>query len=148
MENQKPEKKKSQPNSLANYIAGAVFNGVFIFLVNKIPDWNLAFISDGYSQVLWALNLSLIAQTAGNLVLIFYHPLLVHHIGNLLFSVLGFIAIVVLYTVFPFNLADSQNWLRILLRVVMIVGMVGTAIAFVVHIVGCIRAVVMRDETT
>ena len=132
---------------MANYIFAVVINGVFLFLVNKIPDWNPAFIADTYSSVLWALNLSLIAQIAGNFLLIFYHPMVLHHIGNILFSVFGFIALIVVYTVFPFHLPKLRsNWLPTLIRVVMIVGMVGTGIAAVVHLAGAIRSFLSPDK--
>ena len=139
--------KKNPPNSLANYIVSAVINAVFLFLVNKIPDWNLAFIAGTYPNVLWALNLSLIVQIAGNFLLIFYHPMVLHHVGNVLFSIFGFIALIVVYTVFPFYLPELRSsWLPTLLRIVMIVGMVGTGIAAIVHLVGAIRSFLVREN--
>ena len=148
MKDSKPRgRKKTPPNSLANYIVSAVINAVFLFLVNKIPDWNLAFIADTYPNVLWALNLSLIVQIAGNFLLVFYHPMVLHHVGNMLFSIAGFIALIVVYTVFPFHLPELRSgWLPTLVRIVMIVGMVGTGIATIVHLAGAIRSFLVREN--
>ena len=145
--NKSRERKKTPPNSLINYIVGVVVNAVLLFLVNKIPAWNLDFIAGNYPEVLWALNLSLIVQIAGNFLLMFYHPMVLHHIGNMLFSIFGFIALIVIYTVFPFILPELRsNWLPTVIKAVMIVGMVGTGIAGIVHLAGTIRFLLLRDN--
>ena len=60
---------RGKPNKLAGYIASIVFNIIFLAILNKVPDWNLSFITESYPNILWAVNLSLGIQIAGNILL-------------------------------------------------------------------------------
>jgi len=100
------------------------------------------FITDSFPEVLWALNTSIAVSLAGNLILIFFHPRFLHHLLTAVFSVFGILATSVLLSVFPFEFAELVGeWLNILVRIVLIVGIVGSAIGVVVNIVKAVGAV-------
>ena len=127
---------------MTDYIFAVIFNIAFLVVVNKVPDWNIVFITDSYPDVLWALNTSIAVSLAGNLILIFFHPRFLHHLLTAVFSVFGILATSVLLSVFPFEFAELVGeWLNILVRIVLIVGIVGSAIGVVVNIVKAIGAV-------
>ena len=71
------EARRDKDRSVGSYIASVIGNAIVLFLVNKVPEWDLRFITDGYTAVLWAMNLSLIVQIAGNALLVFFHPLFI-----------------------------------------------------------------------
>ena len=126
---------------LADYIAAVIFNIACLVVVNKVPDWNIAFITDAFPDVLWAVNTSIAVSIAGNLILIFFHPRFLHYLLNAVFAVFGILACSVLLSVFPFEFADLVGeWLNILVRIVLIVGIVGSAIATVVNLVKAVIA--------
>jgi hypothetical protein len=127
---------------MTDYIFAVIFNIAFLVVVNKLPDWNIVFITDSFPEVLWALNTSIAVSLAGNLILIFFHPRFLHHLLTAVFSVFGILATSVLLSVFPFEFAELVGeWLNILVRIVLIVGIVGSAIGVVVNIVKAVGAV-------
>lgn len=127
---------------IGDYIAAVVFDIIFLVVMNKIPDWNIPFITDSFPDVLWAINTSLAVSLGGNLILIFFHPRFLHHLFNAVFSIFGILATSVLLSVFPFEFADLVGeWLNILVRIVLIIGIVGSAIATVVNLVKAVIAV-------
>jgi hypothetical protein len=127
---------------MTDYIFAVIFNIAFLVVVNKVPDWNIVFITDSFPDVLWALNTSIAVSLAGNLILIFFHPRFLHHLLTAVFSVFGILATSVLLSVFPFEFAELVGeWLNILVRIVLIVGIVGSAIGVVVNIVKAVGAV-------
>jgi hypothetical protein len=127
---------------MTDYIFAVIFNIAFLVVVNKVPDWNIVFITDSFPEVLWALNTSIAVSLAGNLILIFFHPRFLHHLLTAVFSVFGILATSVLLSVFPFEFAELVGeWLNILVRIVLIVGIVGSAIGVVVNIVKAVGAV-------
>jgi hypothetical protein len=132
---------------LSDYIFAVVFNIILLVVVNKIPDWNIVFITDAFPDVLWALNTSISVSIAGNLILIFFHPRFLHHLLNAVFACFGILAVSVLLSVFPFNFTDPVGeWLHILVRIFLIVGIVGSAIGAVVHIVKAVVSVFRAAE--
>ena len=134
--------KKKPPNRISNYIPSIIFNIIILIVLNKIPDWNIAFITESYPDILRAVNTSLIVHIVGNLILIFIHPLVIHHLANAVFSIFSLIAAWVILSVFPFDFSEIVgNWLNTVIRVCLIVGVVGSAISIVVHVVKAVVAV-------
>ena len=127
---------------MADYIFSVIFNIIFLVVVNKVPGWNIAFITDSFPDILWAVNTSLAVSIAGNLILIFFHPRFLHHLLNAVFSAFGILVASVMLSVFPFDFTDLVgDWLNILVRIALIVGIIGSVIATVVNIVKTIGAV-------
>jgi hypothetical protein len=127
---------------LADYIVAVIFNIAFLVIVNKVPDWNIPFITDSFPSILWAVNASVAVSIAGNFILIFFHPRFLHYLFNAVFSVFGILATSVILSVFPFEFRDLVGeWLNILVRIALIVGIVGSAIAVVVNVVKAVGAI-------
>ena len=68
---------------ITDYVFSVIFNIAFLVVVNKVPDWNIAFITDSFPDILWAVNTSVAVSIAGNLILIFFHPRFLHHLFSL-----------------------------------------------------------------
>lgn len=127
---------------MTDYIFAVIFNIAFLVVVNKVPDWNIVFITDSFPDILWALNTYLAVSIAGNLVLIFFHPRFLHHLLNAVFAIFGILATSVMLSIFPFDFSNLVGeWLNILIRIALIVGIVGSAIGVVVNIVKAVGAV-------
>jgi TRAP-type mannitol/chloroaromatic compound transport system permease small subunit len=132
---------RSRPNNIGSYIASAVFNGVFLWVMNQLPLWKPWFLLDSYADVLWAINMSLTVQIVLNLVLIFFHPLFFHYLTQAVFSLVSFIALLWIVRVFPLDFsARPGEWLNLVVRIVLIVGLVGTAIGGITNLVHFFRA--------
>ena len=129
------------PNRISNYIPSVICNIVLIIVVNKIPDWNIVFITESYPDILRAVNMTLIVHLVGNFILIFIHPLFTHHLANAVFSVFSLIAAWVIFSVFPFGFSEIVgSWLNTVIRVCLIIGIVGSAVSVVVHLVKALIA--------
>ena len=127
---------------MSDYIFAVIFNIAFLVVVNKVPDWNILFITDSFADILWAVNTSLAVSLAGNLILIFFHPRFLHHLLNAVFAGFGILAASVILSVFPFDFSQvTGEWLTIIVRIALIVGIVGSAISVVVNIVKAVGAV-------
>lgn len=133
---------KTSPNRISNYIPSVIFNIILLIVLNKIPDWNIVFITSSYPDILRAVNMTLIVHIVGNVILIFIHPLFTHHLANAVFSVFSLIAAWVIFSVFPFDFSEIVGaWLNTLIRVCLIIGIAGSAISIVVHVVKAVVAV-------
>jgi hypothetical protein len=133
--------RKSRPNTISGYIASAVFSGVLLWVMNQLPAWKPFFLLDSYSDILWAINMSLTVQIVLNLVLIFFHPLFFHYLIQTVFNLVSIVALVWILRVFPVDFSSCPGeWLNLTFRIVLIVALVGTAIGGVVNLVHFFRS--------
>ena len=131
----------SRPNNPGGYVFSAVINAVMLWVMNQLPVWKPFFLLDSYSEVLWAINMSLIVQIILNLVLIFFHPLFFHHLIQTVFSLVSIIALLWIVQVFPLDFSSRLgDWFNLVFRIVLIIGIVGSAIGGITNFVRFLRA--------
>jgi len=121
-------------------LIGAIFGDIVgIVLVNSVMiwrQWTQGVILETWMDILWAANLSLIVQLAGNLLLIFYRQRAFSVFMDVVFSAVSLISLIVFFIVFPIDFSVLVgDWLNTVLKVIVIVGMGGTFIGFVVNLV-------------
>ena len=116
----------------SEYVVAIIFNIIFWYIVNNILNWNIYFITNAFSEVLWILNLTIIVTIIGNVLLLLYSPDKFRHIMKIILNIFAFIAVYFVYEVFPFNFYNSfYNWG---LAVLLILAMIGIVIATIVEI--------------
>jgi peptidoglycan biosynthesis protein MviN/MurJ (putative lipid II flippase) len=104
--------------------------------MNQLPVWKPFFLRDSYAEVLWAINMSLIVQVVLNLVLVFFHPRFFHYLAQTVISMVSFISLLWIVRVFPLDFSSNPGaWLNLVIRIILIVGLVGTLIGGITHFV-------------
>jgi hypothetical protein len=119
---------------------GAIFGAIIgLAIVNTVPLWlhlTNGVVLESWVNILWAANLSMAVQIAGNLMLAVYRPARLYAFIQAVFAATGLIGVIVFYTVFPLDFSVIVgNWLNLLTKAVLIIAMVGTSISIVVHLV-------------
>jgi hypothetical protein len=131
------------------YLVSAAVNGLLLWVVNRLPIWKPFFLLDSYGEVLWALNMSFIVQIVLNIVLIFFHPLFFHYLANVVFSLVSIVSLAVLLQVFPVDFsARLGQWANLAFRIVLIVGLAGSAIGGAVYFVRFLRTLFRREPAS
>jgi hypothetical protein len=116
----------------SEYIAAIIFNLIFLYVVNNLLNWHIYFITNAFNEVLWIINLSIIASIIGNALLLLYSPERLRHGVKIIINIISFIAVYIVYKVFPFNFYNSfYNWG---FNILLILAMIGIAIATIVEI--------------
>jgi hypothetical protein len=137
-------KRREHGIKASDYIGSVVVNGALLFIANRIPGWNLSFITDAFPQALFALNLSLGAQVGGNLFLAFYRTKPIRSGILFLLDLASIYSARVLLRVFPFTF-DSipvpflDKGVRIVLIVTIVASAISAAVRLVKFIAGCVR---------
>jgi len=113
-----------------------IWNIFFLWLVNKVPDWDLKFITENYDTVLWVLNINIIAQIAGYALIVFFDFRWLWHLIRAILDAVSLVVLLVLFFLYPFDFANTGgwSWLDIVLPVIFIIGMVASGLGMVVHI--------------
>jgi peptidoglycan/LPS O-acetylase OafA/YrhL len=122
--------RKSEQKS--EYIFAIIVSLIFLYVVNNLLNWHIYFITNAFNEVLWIINLSIIATIIGNALLLLYSPERFRHMVKIIINIISFIAVYIVYKVFPFNFYNSfYNWG---FNILLILAMIGIAIATIVEI--------------
>lgn len=113
-----------------------IWNLIFLFIVNNVPEWDLPFINDRYDTVLWILNLNLILQIIGWGLILFLDFHWLWHLVRAIHDAASLVVFLVLYFLYPFDFSGigGWTWLDIVLPVMFIIGMVASGIGAVIHL--------------
>ena len=104
------------------YTIAIIVSLIFLYVFNNLLNWHIYFVTNALNEVLWIINLSLLATTIGNALLILYRAEWFRHFMKIIINIFNIIAVYLVYLVFPFNFNNSfLNWaINILLILIMI----------------------------
>ncbi|SNY59213.1 hypothetical protein [Paractinoplanes atraurantiacus] len=126
----------------AGYVIAAAVNGLLLFLINQWPGWDaVPFLSAETTQVLLAVNTSLIVGIVVNVVWIAYDPGWLTALGELATTGVGLVAMIRMWQVFPFTFTGGFDW-EVVTRILLAVGIGGSVIGLIAglsHLVTAFR---------
>ncbi len=126
-------------------IIGAVIG---LVIVNTVPLWSRfthGVILDSWVNVLWAANLSMVAQIIGNFVLVIYRPARLYSFVQAVMTAAGLLSVLVFFNVFPLDFSHIVgSWMNLFLKGALILAMFGTLVGIIVYLV---RAVIGTPYT-
>ncbi len=121
------------------FVAAVVLNVIVCVVLNTLlvwRQWTRGVILESWVDILWAANISIGVQIAGNLMLAFYRPPRLQALMRALFSAASLLSAIVFFIVFPMDFSHLVgSWLNTLLKVLLMIGMGVSLVAFVVELV-------------
>jgi hypothetical protein len=122
------------------YLVAASVNAAMLYAVNAWPGWDaLPFLTSETGQVLTAVNASIVAGIVVNLVYLGHDPRWLRGLGDMVTTAFSLAALLRIWEVFPFYFSgDGLDW-ALLVRVLLVLGVVGTAIGFVTGLIAFVR---------
>jgi hypothetical protein len=122
------------------YLIAAGINGVFLYLINVSPGWQVVpFLTENTGQVLGLINISILANVAANLIYVVYDAPWWKVAGDLVTTGIGLVVVFRIWNVFPFDFSDTTFDWTFIARLLLVVAMVGATIGMVVQLVSLIR---------
>ena len=128
------------------YVVAAAINAAMLWAVNVWPGWRaLPFLTDETLRVLGWVNLTLVANVAVHIVYVLYDPRWVRALGDLMTAAVGLASAIRILHVFPFKFTGYEFDWTLLVRVVLMIGVVGTAIGVIAQCVSLTRRLAERS---
>jgi hypothetical protein len=114
----------------SEYITSIIFNLIWLYIINKVPDWNLKFINDHYMSVLWAMNMNVYVQVGGNLVMLVFGFRFIRYLAGILLESANFLVLIILYYIYPFDFSHVAGWTFMdqIIPWLLIIGMIVSAL--------------------
>lgn len=107
MDNLSSKRQEKDKNSKrSEYIGAIVVNVILLYIFNNLLNWQVYFITNALNEVLWIINIAIIATIIGNIMFIIFNPEWFRHIIKMILNIFAFTAVYSIYSVFPFNFSS------------------------------------------
>jgi hypothetical protein len=124
------------------YVVAVLVNAAILYGANVWPGWRaLPFLTEDMSAVMGLVNASLVVSLVANIVYALADPRWLKALGDVLTTTVGLAALVQLWQVFPFDFGGSSFDWTLVVRILVGVGIVGSAIAIVVAFVSFLKSI-------
>ena len=128
----KSEAAKKQ-NRKIGYLFTIVINAVLIYVFNNLLNWGVPFLTDDFTRVLWAFDISFGVTIFLNFTYLIHDGIRYRHLGQMVMAVIAIFVLWLLLIIFPFTFA-GEPW-AFWVKLACILGMAGSAIGFIVELV-------------
>ena len=136
-----------RPARATGYVVAAGINLALILLVNVTPGWRwVPVLTEAFSGVVGLVTLSLVVAAAFNLLYLLADPPWLKRLGDAATATVAVLVMLALWRVFPFDLAVLPAGWATPLEILLIVGVVGAAIAALVSLALCARDLAAAAE--
>ena len=126
------------------YVVAVLVNAAMLYAVNRWPGWQeVPFLTADTELVLGLVNATIVVNLVANVIYLVRDPRWLTALGDLVTTAVGLAALVRIWKVFPLDVSD--RW-ELLVRTLLVVGIVGSAIGIVVAIVRFGRALSSRSD--
>lgn len=131
-EKQEKTKKKGFPtmyrkkSKKSEYIISIIFSLICLYIVNNLLAWHVPFLKESWTAPLWILNVSLVFSILTSFILLFYDRNWLKGSLRIIANVISLAFLITFYVVFPLDI--SEGW-TLLVRILLIIALIGTAIA-------------------
>jgi hypothetical protein len=120
----------------AGYVAAAIVNSVLLWVAHQLLDWGWpSFLTPEFDEVLPIVSASFVASIVANVLFVVHDPPWFRSLLDAVTSAISLTAGIRVLQVFPFDFSTWGTDWSWLVRTVLVVGVVATAIAVVVHTV-------------
>jgi hypothetical protein len=142
-----PSRRPTVAARRVGYVIAAAVNLGVLYLVNVWPGWSaVPFLTEDTTAILWLFNASLVLSAALNAAYAVYDPRWFKALGDLVTAGISLAVLARIWQVFPFDFGTSTvDWVLVA-RIVLVVAIVGTAIAIVTQAVTLVRAAAAHSQ--
>lgn len=136
-----PPPRPSLSSRRLGYTVGLVVNAGLLVAVNRTPGWDvLPFLTEDTTRVLGPVNASLVAGVVVYALLIVSDPTWFRAVGDIAVNVVGIVALVRIWQVFPFAFPSGGVDWDLIARWVLAVGIAGSVVGILVALARLLRA--------
>ncbi len=133
---------KEKYSKKSKYIGAIVVNIILLYIFNNLLSWHIYFITSALNEVLWIINLTVIATIIGNIILLIFNPKWFKHIVKIILNILAIAAVYSIYSIFPFNFSSFlADWS---VTIALIFVMIGIAIATIIELLFLIFNIIKK----
>lgn len=116
-------------------IGNIIANAFFLWILSLVPGWELSWLKDNYTVVLFILQINCVVQIVGNAVQFLIFSKAFRLLIKAFLEMSGLVPLILLYYIFPFDFEGGLNVLDKLLPIFFIIGIVISVIQIIKYII-------------
>jgi len=116
----------------SGYVISACIDTAILYTMNHLLEWGVPLVTPEFSDVLWAVNLSLITAIIINMTFVAYDAASWRWLGQAAMDATATLSAYALYLVFPFDLPST--WISSIFSLLLLLLTISLAISSVVHV--------------
>ena len=141
-----PRHRPAATTRRVGYVAAVLINAVLLYAANVWPGWEaVPFLTADTMLVMGLVNASIIVSLAANAAYVITDPPWFKALGTVLTSAVGFLAAARIWQVFPFDFDGSAFDWAVVVRIVLGLAMVGSAIGVIASLVTVAKRATTRS---
>jgi hypothetical protein len=110
------------------YIVAIVVNVLGFYIFHSLLEWRVPFVTEAWTSVLWAVDLSIAASIVANAVYLAYDARWLRHLGGIVTGAFSFLSTYVIWRTFPFDFGEAWNdmaqFVMVLVMLAIVIGIV------------------------
>jgi hypothetical protein len=119
-----------QKLSKLGYAVAIIVNFILIYIFDNMLFWDVPFLTSAFVLVLWAFNLSFLANITINIFYLFYDETWFRNIGELASNIFGFNVMYQLSVIYPFDFGILPVDLAVKLGIFLSMIIIGVTIIY------------------
>jgi hypothetical protein len=125
----------------SGYLVSIVIDMILLYAAQHLLEWNVPWITAEWSEVVWAVSLSLTISIVASALLLVYDEQWFHHLADFVATGAALVAGYWIYVVFPFDFGAEWNSLAHLVLGAVLLGLaIATVVIAVLAIAELLRA--------
>ncbi len=130
------EERRSRPARQAGYVVAIVINALILWVANNLLAWGwFSWLTDGFVDVLPAINASLIVTIIAYALYVAYDGEWFRALGDIVTGIYSLLAGIAMWQVFPFDFsAYAFDW-ALVARILVGLGIFGVSVGILVNVV-------------
>jgi hypothetical protein len=130
----------SKASDRSSYVAAIIVNAALIYLLNHLLEWDLLpFLTNDFVSVRGLIRLSLFVAIALNVVFLAFDPPWFRSVGRIVMGGFSLAVSILLYQKFPFDFNPYDFDWSLIVRVLIVLAIGGSAVAILAELVKLAR---------
>ncbi len=117
-------------------------NIVFLWILDRVPSWDLKFLAEDYTVVLLFMKINCYVQIGAAVLILLISMMPMRYLIKTLSEVSGLIVAVLLFYLYPFNFSvySGMQWFDIVLKIIFIIAIIASAVSVIVNFIKIFRS--------
>ncbi len=119
-----------------------ITNIIFLWILDRVPYWDLKFLAEDYSVVLLFMKINCYVQIGAAVLILLISIMPIRYIIKTLSEISGLLVAILLFYLYPFNFSayNGMAWFDIVLKIIFIIAIIASAVSVIINFIKIFRS--------
>lgn len=119
-----------------------ISNIIFLWILSRVPYWDLKFLAENYTVVLLFMKINCYVQIGAAVLILLIGIMPIRYLIKTLSEISGLLVAILLFYLYPFNFSAyfGMEWFDLVLKIIFIIAIIASAISVIVNFIRIFRS--------